>query len=876
MRCRYCNQRVNLFKSLAGSSFCSQDHQKLYEEAQANNAFERLLQFVEKEPKPRAGKPVTQPKLPVPQVVPEQPEPHTIPGRPTVPDPPAAGFLISRIAPPADASSQTAINPEILESVFPTRSPALPCFKPDGPKDATIEAPPPLASWSHVSLFETDSAKTSCELPSVDSVRPRSITMTVPSPDNPPGAPKVPASVLVSDRSGLQLAIQTALDNRVSANLARLNPLPQEGRSIQGVAPSQMDNRPLAPQPLRDGGRLPVAIQAGLDKRELANLWQLSPMPRLARAVQENAPRLAAKSLMADLTLSQTLDLSVLTPAKAASEIALGMSAFMVRTGVGRGVAAPAANRPHLSSSLSTSAVSCLVVATVQGVSGRGRSAVLTDQLGPGACNSPAMPWPGVQASASGLNLAVSANLKLDLSDRAAALGMHDAIARYGVARAVRPPQVTPSLQVNALGSNRNLNQVSIGLQPAQISPGYSISNARLRQRQCLAPGTEPPVPTHLRMDRSTASRALSIRERDTSVVAAIKDAMKPATASGRLLITAPLPNHNIVTISIDREARNVAIQVQEQHSFPVPAISPTRYALPECLLPAVLWWAETSLRSAVASIGWFHERDWAVQAIQPGAPASRLLVVRWASPWSFQAVPAIASNGLTRRLPMEACEWNPEAQRLSRSVPSRTSPLSLVARPQPGATRLAARSVAILRQFTSIVNPVRRGVAAPPAASAFHEEHKPVMALPQFSSGLPLAFRVSYTASPKYPAVDPSGQKNPGSVLRSQPSPVRAQPASMLVLPGMAAPWLGVNWPPGGKRVDEFMKFSTEQDTFSSIELLAAALRDDSRRASISSASGAQTAPPRVPPANALPRRSGPKLPVTTPQIDDLIVAGR
>ena len=55
MRCRYCKEKLNLFKSLARSSFCSPEHQKLYEEAEASKGFERLLQFVEKDVKPPAA-----------------------------------------------------------------------------------------------------------------------------------------------------------------------------------------------------------------------------------------------------------------------------------------------------------------------------------------------------------------------------------------------------------------------------------------------------------------------------------------------------------------------------------------------------------------------------------------------------------------------------------------------------------------------------------------------------------------------------------------------------------------------------------------------------------------------------------------------------
>ena len=88
MKCSYCKQKLNLFKSLAGSSFCSPEHQKLYEQAEASKGFERLLQFVERDAKPTSpAKPAVPPPAapppaanveakPAPPVV--VPEPQTI------------------------------------------------------------------------------------------------------------------------------------------------------------------------------------------------------------------------------------------------------------------------------------------------------------------------------------------------------------------------------------------------------------------------------------------------------------------------------------------------------------------------------------------------------------------------------------------------------------------------------------------------------------------------------------------------------------------------------------------------------------------------------------------------------------------------------
>ena len=197
MKCRHCKQKLNLFKSLAGSSFCSPEHQKLYEEAEANKGFERLLQFVEKDAKPTSpAKPAAPPpaskvepqpaanveaKAAPPAVV---PEPQTIVAKAekapdSASEPPMGGFLPQPASPVASASSVLSANFEVPEAGFPSDSPALPSFKfeiatTDLQKQAE-EAPPPLATWSNVSPTGSDSSKAFIEVTSVSSVRPRAI-----------------------------------------------------------------------------------------------------------------------------------------------------------------------------------------------------------------------------------------------------------------------------------------------------------------------------------------------------------------------------------------------------------------------------------------------------------------------------------------------------------------------------------------------------------------------------------------------------------------------------------------------------------------------------------------------------------------------------
>src|ERR1700688_2780517 len=140
MRCRYCNKRLNLFKSLGGSSFCSQEHQKLYEEAEANKGLERLLQFVEKDPKSGPAKPLAAPVAKAPEVAPVKkveptpppaPIPQTIAAKtPDEPvEPPFAGFLLEPIAPAV--TNLGSLNPsfDVLEASFPAEPAALPALR---------------------------------------------------------------------------------------------------------------------------------------------------------------------------------------------------------------------------------------------------------------------------------------------------------------------------------------------------------------------------------------------------------------------------------------------------------------------------------------------------------------------------------------------------------------------------------------------------------------------------------------------------------------------------------------------------------------------------------------------------------------------------
>ena len=851
MRCRYCNKRLNLFKSLGGSSFCSQEHQKLYEEAEANKGFERLLQFVDKDPKSGLSKPSAAPAsspfirpykqdaplapsaAPVPPAPPvlqtiaaKAPDPSLEPPapEPSAPDPSTAGFLLEPIAPVATNSGSINPNFEIPEAGFPAEPAALPSYRfaiaaPDHQQPAD-GAPPPLASWLCAALLATDAAAVSVEVPSIGSVRPRGIDLAMPLPDHRPRAPVAPPLVLSGDTTGLQLAIQAVFDTRGFANLASLNPLPRE-----------------------------------------------------VRAAGETGQRPAGNSDVAVLPRASAMELRELPEAKADSDVSIGMSGAMTRTGVGRNVSAPPAHTPQLLGTL-----------------GLGKVSRTISDGGPEALS------PGQ-----------SEIFPVDQRDRAAAVGMQDAMTRTGVAKLVRQPQAQSSRLASTLGSIEILNRITAGVQNTPHPPDYAISPAMRAQRECVVAPVESATPKiAAKIEPATALRNLTICESDTALAVGITDAKKPADVSSPLFVPDVVASGRSLMIGMNRTARKVLAHVQAKDGSHGCTASPARQALRDCLLPTIPWSAETWLRSAIASVGWFHESDCCAQAFPSGTPATRLFSIRF-EPESFSlGVPVLAFDHTIRRQAFEACERKTalagkeqEAPGLARSQPSRTSPLSLVTKPQPFVTPLALRHMASLNRFTSIANPATRGVTPSAAASASTDEHQPIIALPQFTpAGLTFAFRLLSPMTLKSPPFEPAEQ-NTDAGARPQPSPLRVQPASMLVLPGLSMPVGGIKWrvnsgwatvaSPSLPNQGAVEVSSSAATSLSSLRSLVDALRVEPgvtqefatlrlspKPPAISLDLGAQTSAPGVLAANALPRRRGPKLPVVTSHVDDLIVAGR
>jgi hypothetical protein len=819
MKCRYCKQKLNLFKSLAGSSFCSPEHQKLYEEAEANKGFERLLQFVENDAKPTSpAKPTAPPPAPPPAANVEAkpappvsaPEPQTITAKAdkapdSASEPPMGGFLLEPVASPAaSASSRLNASFEIPDAGFPAESPALPSFRFEiAPTDLPEHGdgtPPPPATWSNVSPTRIDSSKTCIEVASVSSVRPRAIDLAVPSPESYVPTAGGLTGQLFSNSHALQVSVQAVLDTREFAHLARLNALPAE-----------------------------------------------------PRAVSETAHRVSAKLGVPALSQPDAMVLSVPSPAKDSREVSVGMSGAMSRTGVGRKISPPAMYRPV------------------------------------------------TQSTPAGLPRPALSKFNFGEIDRPAPVGMNGAMTRAGVAKAIRQPPVASSRFVNTLGSNQILNPLSGGVQNTARPRGCSTLPPRPAQGECVAPECDssmresaagiPPVLAH---------RKLIIRETDTEMARGITDVIKPAAISSPLFVPSAPGFRRSIKVAVERAVREILVNVQAQDGSEGCAISPARSTLRDCLRPVFHWSDEAWLGSAAASVGWFHEADCAVEALASGAPTARQFSIRFA-PESFSVgVPALAGDRISRQLALAVCEWKAEAQRLARSQPSRTSPLSLVARPQTGATTLVVRQIAKFTRFGSIVNPANVGAVTSALASASVDEHKSAMSLPQVvGSGLVCVSRLSSSVSLKSPSLQPTQSKDPENASHPQPSPLRVQPASMLVLPGSSITIRRIHWVASGgwatvaspclSKQDLSDLSSSEQTSLSAVRCLADAVRVDRnetresanlrlnpKRPVLALNFGAQTSAHGVPAANALPRRSGPKLPVVKALLDDLSTVRR
>jgi hypothetical protein len=932
MRCRYCNERLNLFKSLSGSSFCSKEHQKLYEEAEASKGLERLLEFVEKDAKPGkarppapldAAPPTAKPgkhdakarelgKLEPAQMIPVTAEKVIEPTDP-VREPPIAGFRLERVAPTAESPSLPVTpNLEILESSFTQEPPAPPSmkFEIDVPAPPPEEPPLPLASWSNPAFPEIQVVADSTETPGVGSVGPVTVALEMPSlaaPDNcPPPAlaswcsappleiktsnpfelpsvgsvrprestlkmlsprPLPPASGAAiprcsSEATGPRIAVPAVLDSRRFTNLARLNPLHRELLSATGKAKwlSVRASSPAlphlgvlelgAPPQVKVGAPAPAAIDvSGAMTRSGAGRGITPVAPAVPRSAKTDAPALSRSSALKLSALPQTNR----------GLAAIDMSGPMIRTGASKTISPPGA-LSQTARTLVTGAGANLILAGVQNAPGS-ELATLPALL---EYQPRALHRTGAQPAAAGLPREAFATLKLDQSNRSEPIAMVGAMTRAGLSRALRQPQAPGSRLVTALNSRETLHRIAAAVRKIPDPQEFAISPHRSARQEFIAPGVDSTAPACVAgIDPVIVHKNFTIHESDTLLAIGITDVTKPPIVWRPLCLLDFAVRRQLLAIGINCEARRFLVEIQEKDASQPCAISPVRQPRQDCLCPVFVWPTKTRLRSGSASVGWFHESDGVEPSFQPGPPASGLFSLRFA-PGSFNIdAAALAFDRTVRSLAVGVCEQvrrDQKAQGLARSQPLGTSPLSLVALPRPLLTRLGIRCIANFNQVSSIANPPKRGAAPRALAAESVTEQKLTTTLPPFTrSGVGFGFGISSYAEKKSRGADPVDLQNAPAASGPRPSPVRTQPASMLVLPPLSIP----------------VGSSNRRPNVGWATVLSSKV-SNARRPALALDLGAQTSPPEVLAANALPRRRGPTLPVVTAELEEFTIINR
>ncbi len=824
------------------------------------------------------------------------PSPPAVEGRPLLPVNDAAGLQLALHLLPREVQAAGKIA-------------QLPAAKFDV---AVLPSPPALEGPPHLPVNDAAGLQLALQLlprevraagEIVQLAAAKSDVAVLPSPPALDGRPHLP----LNDAAGLQLALQASFDTEVFANLARLNTLPRDVRALSKITqmPAAKSDGAILPSPLALEGRalLPVSDAPGL---QLA----LNPLPREVRGPSKITQLPAAKSDVAVLPSPVVLELIKSQVKESAAAHFIGTSAAMTRTGVGRKVSAPRARAPQLLATLRSSGVRSPIPQSFEEELGIGQRAIPPARLEQKAAPAPALRSSGAQFPpvAAGLSRQAFAAWEVEQCNTASSINMQRAMTRTGVARAVSQPEAQHFALLNVLRSIEILNRVFADVQNTSIPARFPISVAICAQREPAVPQLESANARFAAVVAPAITpRNLAIRESDTTRAVGIIDTHKPADIVSPLFMPAVLAFRRPLTIGISRAARKVPPQIQTQQSFQTCTVSPIRQRPPDCLLPVLLWSAETGLGSAIASSGWFQEGDCVVESFPSAEPAPRVFSVRFKSESFRRDLPTLACDQTVRRLVIEACESTSkfaegerEAQRLVSSRPSGASPSKLVAKPRPLVAPLAVRYIVKLNRFTSMISRAASGVASGSSISSFPDEHQPVIALPRITdSGWRSVVCVFSPAALQPPRIRAADQSNREGRSRPHPSPLRIQPASMLVLPGLSLRHSGIGWranrgwaivacaslekqgnikvPPG------------EETNLLSLRNLQEAVRVESgsipgsatlqlspKPPAISMEVGAGTSSPGVPSANALPRRRGPKLPVVSSQPDDLIVAGR
>ena len=813
MRCRYCNQRLNFFKSLSGSSFCSHEHQKLYEKAQANTAFERLLEFVEKEDKPAAGpaKPAAPtaepPAVAVPheaEAVPRQIEPAIPAAKPVQAEspvakaqeqePPVAAFLFGPIAAPAQSTLPQA-NFEIQAPDIAPPVPALPAWsaailadEPDQAASASAEAgpvdlssPPPLASWSAFSLVGIDTPQASSQVETVGPVRPRAATLEIPSAQNPQSAPPA-ASFLISQ------AVSVA-DNRDMAQLARLIPLQPEARSPN-----------FAEQPALTGKNVAALAQA--NRMELSAFSSMAASsPSAPPAVLLARLQYLLPSLQDELKGSARPTLRARTVADFKLDQSEKRAPVAMHPSMTRAVAARAVRQPQLNGRMASSALHKTgsvtgVSAGVQNIGGPKDYAISPSLIPPRECIVPAVRSQAAAIRARLASLAAHAKFRLRENDRSAAVGSPEVPERFALP-SPRSPAVCTFPGSVGLGRGLVARIEAARVQAQDGSRDCAISPARPARQECLLPGIAASTKTRVPAAGVSSGWFQQTDSRTQSFQAG-------APAERRLLVRfAPLGGRTCrPAIAFLRTARRLVFETRE-------------------------WKAEQeklehSRPSGTSPLALVVRPQMGIQraAVQPGI--------------AFREFASIASPAQRGPGPPDAACVSSEEAKLTISL--------------PGSANSQWRCAFLISRMLAAKSLAARPTDGPDAAifvqspAAFRVQPASMLVLPQSHTPSVKAKRVSSVGWATVSAASPP-YENPAGVASSEECSL-----------------------PSLRRLSDALRIEGEDP----------APRLNPSQSAMSLESGIQTSPLGVPAANALPRRRGPQLPVVKAQLGGLLIADR
>ena len=804
MRCRYCNRRLNILKSLTGSPFCSKEHQGLFERSQAETAFSRLLEFVEKDAKPapapaKTGTPESAPQPVLSAPAEAQPAEQFSQPKTAADEAPAeAGFLAEPVAPMAGAELRPAAAVvEIAPLEFSAKPSGLASLRVE-PRETEYAAqasgaapeypvPPPVSPIFDSSPEVIKTCKAPPEIQSMSAVRPRAISPCVPF-----------------FKSGLEESRQSAPAFTAVLAIGPVN---------QATAVASLARLEYA------GNEVGTAIS----KAE----WQ--------------KPAFHGTSWIGQPKWRAFVELNY----RAEASRVMRMVGPVIRAVLGR---------THISAS--------------------SIPAMQPKLCKPGQASGAELPLMNAQP--------VSPVGKINTATNA-----------EDVTKAIRQPpagklqRITSSLKTSpARGS------IVARLQEADAKCQADTSEVRAAQSNYVMPRALPSVPAHSAPASPLMMPCEPLPAEDAS--GALRGPARAAVIGSPICVPNGADQAHSPAIAFESAARGVLPGIQSIDT-PACASVPARFAQQAARVSNtrhIEWPKKASMSAGNAFLSDMDARDRVAQGFPSEVQAAYRTAMLLAQAEFDLANPVVGTSDVTQEVALERVDWQ-SRRGLSHSKPAPPSPLSLVALPKRYIVGMGQRRLARVRQFSGITNAAKPSLADKKAEPGSHSERAPVVALPRFMhSGVVLHF--SFHRDAKTLPILAAERKSAAGGDRN-PSPLRMQPASMLVLPEFSIPFRNIQWQattgwatitPRLSRNDDQQVVSSHQDrAMPSLERLADALRVDSGTAPQGFRAQVQRvamlldlrikpSAKDITPAHALPRRTGPRLPVVKARLNDLLTS--